>query len=160
MLWTAKVDGRGRVQVLAKAQASVSAGCDTSILGAVATGDIDNPNVVSCTVTASGVDDNIEEDAIAYAIQEAKAYACDGLAIAKAEGAARVRPRSHPRTVPGRCWCLELSLHPPPRFPTTIPSYCCVHGSGRNVPSAPLMQLPRHACRVRSQISTMHAPAP
>lgn len=86
------MDGRGRVQVLAKAQASVSAGCDTSILGAVATGDIDNPNVVSCTVTASGVDDNIEEDAIAYAIQEAKAYACDGLAIAKAEGAARVRP--------------------------------------------------------------------
>eukprot|EP00892_Ulva_mutabilis_P008843 jgi/Ulvmu1/6330/UM029_0038.1 len=75
--------------VLVSAQASVAEGCDVGILADVATGDVDDPNVVSCEINASGVDDNIEQDAIAHAVGEAAAYACDGLAVSHTHVAAK-----------------------------------------------------------------------
>lgn len=80
------------VQVLATAKASADAGCDVTILGLVATGDKDDPNVVSCEITAVGKDDNIMQDAVAKAVAEASAYACDSKADAQIELAATVRP--------------------------------------------------------------------
>lgn len=79
--------------MLSTAKASVDAGCDASILSDVATGDIDNPNTVSCEITASGTSDNVYRDAVAEAVAEAKAYACEGQAAAAIELSAVVRPR-------------------------------------------------------------------
>lgn len=119
---TTRKSGSGRaetlrecVQVLATAKASADAGCDVTILGEVAAGDEDDLNVVSCEITAVGTDNNIMKDAVAEAVAEAAAYACDGKADAQIELAATVCPLGplHRPLAPFKAsnmWCCDKPM--------------------------------------------------
>lgn len=69
---------RAVLQVIATATASVDAGCDGSILGAVITGDIDDPDGVVCEITVAGKDQSIAVGAISDAAADLEILTCDG----------------------------------------------------------------------------------
>lgn len=80
--------------MLVEARAAYDDGCTGSINGVVITGDVTNPEGVSCVVNVAGIDAAYAQDAVASAAVVVKNIAC-GDAPRQVDDVSRVRPAPH-----------------------------------------------------------------